>query len=158
MLPATAHVDFVAFAGAYAVGVTAGIISHVPGGSGRVRNGGRASRVPQIPADALLGSLLAYRAVFYLAPLGVATVMFAAEELGAQRARLAQARARAAAFIGPVVPSVVGALTFIAGTELLFSGATHHMDRGIASLTRLLPLPVRGTLASGRQRRRAWRC
>src|SRR6202000_2011755 len=81
-------------------------------------------------------------AVFYLAPLGVATVMFAAEEFGAQRGLLAQARCRASAFIGPVVPSVVGALTFIAGTELLFSGATRHVDGGIASVTRLLPLPV----------------
>ncbi len=141
MLPATAHVGFVAFAGAYAVGVTAGIISHVPGGLG-VFETVVVIAVPQIPADALLGSLLAYRAVFYLAPLGVATVMFAAEELGAQRARLAQARSRAAAFIGPVVPSVVGALTFIAGTELLFSGATHQVDVGIASVTRLVPLPV----------------
>ncbi len=141
MLPATAHVDFVAFAGAYAIGVTAGIISHVPGGLG-VFETVVVLAVPQIPADALLGSLLAYRAVFYLAPLGVATVMFAAEELGAQRARLAQARARASAFIGPVVPSVVGALTFIAGAELLFSGATHHVHSGIASFTRLLPLPV----------------
>ncbi len=98
--------------------------------------------VPQVPTDALLGSLLAYRAVFYVAPLGVATVMFAAEELGAQRARLAQARARATAFIGPVVPSVVGALTFIAGAELLLSGATRHVDGEIASIARWLPLPV----------------
>jgi phosphatidylglycerol lysyltransferase len=141
MLPASSHVDFVAFAGAYAVAVTAGIISHVPGGLGVFETVVVIS-LPSIPADALLGSLLAYRAVFYLAPLGVATVMFAAEELGAQRARLAQARARASAFIGPVVPSVVGALTFIAGTELLFSGATRHVDADIASITRLLPLPV----------------
>ncbi|HTY93970.1 MAG TPA: bifunctional lysylphosphatidylglycerol flippase/synthetase MprF [Steroidobacteraceae bacterium] len=141
MLPATAHVDLVAFAGAYAVGVTAGIISHVPGGLG-VFETIVVIALPGIPADALLGSLLAYRAVFYLAPLGVATVLFAAEELGAQRARLAQARARASAFIGPVVPSVVGALTFIAGAELLFSGATRRVDSGIASFARLVPLPV----------------
>jgi phosphatidylglycerol lysyltransferase len=141
MLPATAHVDFVALAGAYAIGVTVGLISHVPGGLG-VFETVVVLALPQIPAGALLGSLLAYRAVFYLAPLGVATVMFAAEELGAQRARLAQARARAAAFIGPVVPSVVGALTFIAGVELLLSGATRHVDSEIASIARLLPLPV----------------
>ena len=141
MLPATAHVNFVAFAGVYAIGVTAGLISHVPGGLG-VFETVVVIAVPEIPADALLGSLLAYRAVFYLAPLGLATLLFAVEELGAQRARLAQVRARAAAFIGPVVPSVVGALTFIAGAELLFSGATRSMDSGIASFARLLPLPV----------------
>ena len=141
MLPATAHVDFVALAGAYAVGVTAGLISHVPGGLG-VFETVLVIAVPQVPADALLGSLLAYRAVFYLAPLGVATVLFAGEELGAQRLRLAQARARASAFIGPVVPSVVGALTFIAGAELLFSGATRAVDADIAPVVRLLPLPV----------------
>ena len=141
MLPATAHVDFIALAGAYAIGVTIGLISHVPGGLG-VFETVVVIAMPQIPADALLGSLLAYRAVFYLAPLGVATVLFASEELGAQRARLAQARARAAAFIGPVVPSVVGALTFIAGTELLFSGATRKVDSGIASIAEMLPLPL----------------
>ncbi len=141
MLPAAAHVGFVAFAGAYAIGVTAGVISHVPGGLG-VFETVVVFAVPEIPADALLGSLLAYRAIFYLAPLGAATVLFAAEELGAQRARLAQARARAAAFIGPVVPSVVGALTFIAGAGLLFSGATRSGDSDIASFARLLPLPV----------------
>ncbi len=59
-----------------------------------------------------------------------------------KRLRLAQARARASAFIGTVVPSVVGALTFIAGAELLFSGATRHVHTGIASIARLLPLPV----------------
>ncbi|HEY1900673.1 MAG TPA: bifunctional lysylphosphatidylglycerol flippase/synthetase MprF [Steroidobacteraceae bacterium] len=141
MLPATAPVDFVALAGAYAIGVTAGLISHVPGGLG-VFETVVVLAVPQIPADALLGSLLAYRAVFYLAPLGVATVLFAGEELGAQRARLSQARSRAAAFIGPAAPSVVGALIFIAGAELLFSGASRHVDRDIASFVRLLPLPV----------------
>ena len=140
MLPATAHVDFVALAGAYAIGVTAGLISHVPGGLG-VFETVVVLAVPQVPTDALLGSLLAYRAVFYLAPLGVATVMFAAEELGAQRARLAQARARASAFIGPVVPSVVGALTFIAGAELLLSGATRDVTGEMASIAKLLPLP-----------------
>ena len=122
-------------------GGTAGIVSHVPGGVG-VFETVVVIAVPQIPADAMLGSLLAYRAIFYLAPLGVATVMFAAEEFGAQRLRLAQARARASAFIGPVVPSVVGALTFIAGAELLFSGATRNVHTGIASYARLLPLPV----------------
>jgi len=141
MLPPSAHVDFIALTGAYAIGVTAGLISHVPGGLG-VFETIVVLAIPQIPADALLGSLLAYRAVFYLAPLGVATVMFAAEEFGAQRARLAQARARAAAFIGPVVPSVVGALTFIAGAELLLSGATRQVSGGIASFATLLPLPV----------------
>jgi phosphatidylglycerol lysyltransferase len=141
MLPASAHVDFVPLAGAYAIGVTAGLISHVPGGLG-VFETVVVLAVPEIPADTMLGSLLAYRAVFYLVPLGFATVLFAAEELGAQRARLAQARARASAFIGPVVPSVVGALTFIAGAELLFSGASRKVNVEIASVARLLPLPV----------------
>ena len=120
MLPATAHVDFVALAGAYAIGVTAGLISHVPGGLG-VFETVVVLAVPQVPTDALLGSLLAYRAVFYLAPLGVATVMFAAEELGAQRADDR----------GDHRPD-----------ERRGAGATRHVDGEIASIARFLPLPV----------------
>ena len=141
LLPPSAHVDFLTFAGAYAIAVAAGLVSHVPGGLG-VFEAVVVFAVPGVPTDVLLGSLLAYRSVFYLGPLLLATLLFGAEELGAQRARLAQARQRMSAFIAPVVPSVVGALTFIAGAVLLFSGTTPAIDTRIAPLARLLPLAV----------------
>jgi phosphatidylglycerol lysyltransferase len=141
LLPPAAHVSYAQFAGTYAIAVAAGLASHVPGGLG-VFEAVIVFAVPNVAPEALLGSLLAYRSIYYLAPLGPATLLFGAEELGAQRARLTQARQRMASFIAPVVPSVAGALTFLAGAVLLFSGTTPAVDTRLAPLARLLPLTV----------------
>ena len=98
--------------------------------------------VPNVPAEALLGSLLAYRAIYYLVPLVFGTLLFGAKELAAQGARLARAQQLASMYIAPVVPQIAGALTFLAGALLLFSGATPAIDERLAFLDRLLPLAV----------------
>src|SRR5207245_217592 len=67
LLPPEAHIGFVTLLGAYAAAVVAGIISHVPGGIG-VFEAVILLALPNVPPDALLGSLLAYRAVSYLVP------------------------------------------------------------------------------------------
>ena len=77
-----------------------------------------------VPPEALLGSLLAYRAIYYFVPLLFGAILFAYKELSATRAHLARARERAAMYVAPVAPQIAGALTFLAGTVLLVSGAT----------------------------------
>ncbi len=141
LLPQSAAIGYVSFAGLFAVAIAAGLITHLPGGIGAFE-AVVVFALPQVPLDALLGSLLAYRLVYFLVPLLVATLLFGAEELWAQRARLAQARRRAAGFVAPAVPSIVGALTFIAGAVLLASGATPEIDTRLAPLEGLLPLAV----------------
>ncbi|HTW37405.1 MAG TPA: bifunctional lysylphosphatidylglycerol flippase/synthetase MprF [Steroidobacteraceae bacterium] len=141
LLPQSAAIGYVSFAGLFAVAIAAGLITHLPGGIGAFE-AVIVFALPQVPLDALLGSLLAYRLVYFLAPLLVATLLFGTEELWAQRARLAQARRQAAAFVAPAVPSIVGALTFIAGAVLLASGATPEIDTRLAPLEGLLPLAV----------------
>ena len=141
LLPASAGLGYVSFLGLFAAAIAAGLITHLPGGIGAFE-AVMVFALPQVPTDTLLGSLLAYRFVYFLVPLLVAALLFGAEELSAQRARLAQARQQAAAFIAPVVPAVVGALTFIAGAVLLASGATPELDTRLAPLESLLPLAV----------------
>jgi phosphatidylglycerol lysyltransferase len=141
LLPQTAHIPFITFVGVYAVAVIAGIVSHVPGGVG-VFEAVMLFALPGVPADALLGSLLAYRAVYYLVPLVFGTLLFGSKELSAQRGRLARAQELASIYITPVVPQIAGALTFLAGTLLLFSGATPAVDERLAFLDRFLPLAV----------------
>ena len=141
LLPAGSHVPFVTFLGAYAAAVIAGIISHVPGGVG-VFEAVILFTVPTIPTDALLGSLLAYRAIYYLVPLVFATLLFGAKEFTAQRERFARAQELASLYIAPVVPQIAGALTFLAGALLLFSGATPAIDERLIFLDRVLPLAV----------------
>jgi phosphatidylglycerol lysyltransferase len=98
--------------------------------------------VPNVPPEAMLGSLLAYRAVYYLVPLVVGTLLFGSKELAAQSQRFAWAQQLASAYIAPVVPQIAGALTFLAGALLLFSGATPAVDERLAFLDRFLPLAV----------------
>lgn len=141
LLPAGANISFLAFLGAYAAAVTAGIISHVPGGIG-VFETVIILAIPQVPASALLGSMLVYRAVYYLVPLAVAALLFGAKELEARRASLARAHELASLYIAPVVPQVAGTLIFVCGVVLLVSGATPAVDERLKTLYDVLPLGV----------------
>jgi len=141
LLPPAAHIGYLSFLGIFAAAIAAGLTTHLPGGIG-VFEAIVVLAVPEARPDALLGSLLAYRIVYYLTPLAVAALAFGGEELSAQLARLATVRRRAAAFVAPVVPAVAGALTFVAGTVLLVSGATPELDTRLAPLNRFLPLAV----------------
>ena len=141
LLPSGSHIGFLPFVGAYAIAVIAGIVSHVPGGIGVFETvmllilGG-------IPPEALLGSLLAYRAIYYFVPLLFGAVLFGYKELSATRAHFARARERAAMYVAPVAPQIAGALTFLAGTVLLVSGATPAINSRLALLHRFIPLAV----------------
>ena len=94
--------------------------------------------LPQMPADELLGSLLAYRAVYYVAPLVVGALLFAGDELRAQRGHLKRAQVFASAYVTPVVPQVVATLSFVAGGVLLLSGATPGVDDAHRRVARAL--------------------
>jgi len=141
LLPSGAHIGFITFIGAYAIAIIAGIVSHVPGGIG-VFETVMLLILRGIPAEALLGSLLAYRAIYYLVPLLFGAALFAYKELSANRAHLARARERAALYVAPVAPQIAGALTFLAGTVLLVSGATPGINSRLALLHRFIPLAV----------------
>jgi phosphatidylglycerol lysyltransferase len=141
LLPPSAHVPFVTFVGVYAAAVIVGIVSHVPGGVG-VFEAVILYTLPNVPADALMGSLLAYRAVYYVVPLVFGTLLFGSKELAAQRGRLAWAQELASIYVAPVVPQIAGALTFLAGALLLFSGATPAVEERLAFLDQVLPLAV----------------
>jgi phosphatidylglycerol lysyltransferase len=137
LLPPEAHVTFVAFIGLYAGAVAAGLLSHVPGGLG-VFEAAIVLMLPGVPTDQLLGALLAYRAIYYLAPLLVGALTLLVFEL---RPRL-MSWVRASAYITPIVPQAAATLTFVAGVVLLFSGATPSVDARIRVLQRLLPLAI----------------
>lgn len=141
LLPADAAVHLPAFVGVYVVAVTAGLVSSVPGGLG-VFETVVVLCMPGVPTGPLLGALLAYRAIYYLLPLLVAASMFLGREVILQRARLRSARDLASAWIVPLIPMVMGALTFLAGVVLLLSGATPISGNRVQSLAHLMPLPV----------------
>ena len=145
LLPASADVSFLTFAGIYAVSVVGGLVSQIPGGLG-VFEAILMLALPRVPAPELLGALLAYRALYYFAPLVVAALALAAAELYRQRPRLRRAGGMAdallAPILGPVAPQLVGVLVFVAGAVLLLSGSTPAIDARLGTLVGIVPLPL----------------
>ncbi|GMU68133.1 MAG: hypothetical protein AMXMBFR37_04660 [Steroidobacteraceae bacterium] len=145
LLPDSADLDFATFAGVYALGIVGGVLSQVPGGLG-VFEAILLLALPGVPAPQLLGALLAYRGIYYLAPLALAAFALLLHELYMQRARLALLRRTAGNWITPllrpIAPQLIGVLVFVAGAVLLLSGATPALDARLHELRRIVPLPL----------------
>jgi phosphatidylglycerol lysyltransferase len=141
LLPSTADVPFVAFAGLYMVALAASVASAVPGGLG-VFESILVLLLPAVPAPQMLGALLAYRLVYYVIPFGLALLLLSTHEAGLHRGRLAQALLWARKSLDLVVPQAMALVVFGAGFLLLLSGATPGTGTRLAALDRLLPLPV----------------
>lgn len=79
------QVAFPTVLGVLLVAAVAGVIAHVPAGLGVLEAVFVALLAPGVPPHALIGALLAYRAIYYLLPLTVATLAYLAMELRARR-------------------------------------------------------------------------
>src|SRR6201996_530490 len=126
---------FVAF---YAIAITAGIISHIPGGVGVFETVMLlAAGSNGIPRDAMLGALLLNRGIYYVLPLVVATGLLIVHEL---RSGIAAPVGRMAVRLSP---TLLAALTLIAGIWLIVSGGTPFTDDARDLLAALrVPLPL----------------
>jgi phosphatidylglycerol lysyltransferase len=118
----------------------AGLISHVPGGLGvfeAVMLAGFGATGNHGLEAPILGSLAAYRLVYYLLPLGAATLMVVWREVRALRH---------AALITPwfsgLLPPFFAGLTLVSGAVLLFSGATLAIPGRMEILRGFVPLPL----------------
>ncbi|HYM34245.1 MAG TPA: lysylphosphatidylglycerol synthase domain-containing protein, partial [Steroidobacteraceae bacterium] len=120
LLPEGARPSLLGFSGAYAAAVLGGLISTVPAGLG-VFESIMLLLLPNIPGDQLLGCLLVYRAIYYWAPLALATVLFVIAELWQQRAFIGRVNALASVYVKPIAPQLAGVLIFLSGAVLLVS-------------------------------------
>ncbi|MEZ5925523.1 MAG: lysylphosphatidylglycerol synthase domain-containing protein [Hyphomicrobiaceae bacterium] len=79
LLPDSANIGFLPFVGVFAIAMTLGLASHVPGGIG-VFETVILLAMPSTPASALFASLLVFRCIYYLVPLLIALGLFAWSE------------------------------------------------------------------------------
>ncbi|HEY9606508.1 MAG TPA: UPF0104 family protein [Allocoleopsis sp.] len=84
LLPSTSSLSYTSFLGIYLLAMTAGVVSNVPGGLGVFETVILLILAPQIPATTVLGSLLAYRGIYYILPLGGATILLGVYEIAAR--------------------------------------------------------------------------
>ncbi len=86
-LSAAGDVSYLAVASVYVIANVAAIVSHVPGGLGVIEG----VVLLLLPGESLIGPLLVFRFVYYLAPLALGASLFAISEL-ALRGRTQMAR------------------------------------------------------------------
>ncbi len=141
MLPPVAQVSYPAFVGIFVTAMVAGLASHVPGGLGVIETV-LVLQLPDVRKDALLGSLLAWRCVYYLVPLTFAALLMAGAEFGLQRHRLTRLVAAASVWLEAAAPAVIGAVVFLGGAVLLISGATPAVDSRMQMLAGWIPLGI----------------
>jgi phosphatidylglycerol lysyltransferase len=128
---------FPAFLAFYALAITAGILTHVPGGVGVFEAVMLVAVGQGAPRDAMLAALLLNRGIYYVLPLVVATGMLVLYEL---HSGVAAPVGRIAARLSP---RLLAALTLVAGVWLIVSGVTPFTEDARAVLVALhVPLPV----------------
>ncbi|HMA10528.1 MAG TPA: lysylphosphatidylglycerol synthase domain-containing protein, partial [Steroidobacteraceae bacterium] len=141
LLPADAAVPFPLFLGVYVLAVVAGIVSHVPAGLG-VFETVLLLALPEVPREALLAAILAYRAIYYLVPLALAALLSAAMLVHARREKISEDLGRLRRLFGWMAPITASSAVFIVGAVLLFSGSTPALPERLSLLHGLVPLPL----------------
>ncbi|QEA39504.1 bifunctional lysylphosphatidylglycerol flippase/synthetase MprF [Pistricoccus aurantiacus] len=134
LLPDHAGFGPLGFLGLYVIAITAGLISHVPGGVG-VFEAVILLVVPQEAHGGTLAALVTYRLVYYLLPLALAGLLLAARALRRPSRGLMS-------WSLPLAPSLFAVLVFVSGLLLLISGATPAIESRIDWLNAILPLGV----------------
>jgi uncharacterized membrane protein YbhN (UPF0104 family) len=85
LLPPNNVFGFPAFLGVFVLAYLLGILSNVPGGLGVFESIILVSMTPEVPAPAVLSSLLVYRGVYHLLPLTIGGIAFIATEFARSR-------------------------------------------------------------------------
>ena len=131
------HIAPSTFAAFYAIAITAGIISHVPGGVGVFEAVMLLSSGNEVPTETMLGALLLYRGLYYVLPLVLATFTLIVYEL---KSGVAAPVGRMAVHLSP---RLMAALALIAGGWLMVSGVTPFTEDAREILVAMnVPLPL----------------
>ena len=142
LLPPADGLGFGRVLGAVLLSQCLGLISNVPGGVGVFETAMVVLLRPWLPGDQVLGALIGYRLVYYVAPLVLAVPLLLAHELLLRSATLRRGWRVLAKVAPAIVPRALALTTFAGGIVLLASGATPAVSGRLELLERLLPLPV----------------
>jgi phosphatidylglycerol lysyltransferase len=125
---------------AYTLAIIAVLITHVPGGVG-IFEAVILAALPTTGRPELVAALLAYRMIYYIAPLIVAVMLVVIQE--GQRWRKPFVRTmRGVQVVGSsIAPLMIAALVFLGGSVLLVSGSLPAVPWRMKELYQFLPVP-----------------
>jgi len=122
LLPADLGIGYWRLLGAFLLAIGAGAVSNVPGGLG-VFESVLLLLLPNISAAPLLGAVLAFRLIYYVAPLTVALVLITTQALTIHGGRLRQATRVGGGWLRGMAPQAVGMAVFLTGAALIVGGS-----------------------------------
>lgn len=141
LLPATTGVSYLGVLGVYLFSVVGAMLTHVPGGIGIFELSVLVLIAPPDPHE-VLASLVIFRLIYYVVPLGAAMALLLSTELRYNRQGLARAGNVIGRWSPWIVSRVVAFLVFAAGAVLLLSGALPAGMQHSRWARHLLPLSV----------------
>lgn len=142
LLPASPDVDLSHVLQVFLLAQCAGMVSHVPGGLGVLETVVMLSLGAFYPAPVLLGTLVAYRGIYYLMPLALAALLLGLHEAAQRRAQLARAWESAGKWLPTLAPRLFAMASFVGGVLLIISNATPVQGWRAESLAAWVPLPL----------------
>ena len=139
LVPGATPASFPAFVLAYALGILAAVVTHVPGGVGVFE----AVVLAVVPGDrvAIFAALIAYRLIYYLLPLALAATLLAWREGVRHRSFTGRLLRDGRAAATGIAPLMLAAATFFGGGMLLLSGSLPSLQARMGVLAAILPLP-----------------
>jgi phosphatidylglycerol lysyltransferase len=140
LMPNELNNGFGHFLAIFVIAQIIGLVSHVPGGLGvfeAVMLAGFGATGNEALAAPIIGALAAFRVIYYLLPLCMATVLVLQRE-----ARGLRQKSLLTPWFTGLLPSFFAGLTMVSGAVLLFSGATRALPKRMDILRDVLPLSV----------------
>ncbi|MCC7201971.1 MAG: bifunctional lysylphosphatidylglycerol flippase/synthetase MprF [Nitrospirae bacterium] len=142
LLPSETALSYPEVMGIFLLAQIAGLASQVPGGLGVFETVVLIFLSERMTPSAVLGSLIAYRGIYYLLPLAVATVLLGAHELMLRKKAVIQVVSIFEDWVPRLLPNVFAFTIFLGGAILLFSGSTPSVAWRYELLQDFLPVPV----------------
>jgi phosphatidylglycerol lysyltransferase len=133
--------NFFQFLGIFLIAIAAGLISSVPGGIG-VFEAVLLAALPQVDRGVLLGTVIVYRLIYYVAPLTLAMALLISHEVRHHARTLIAPTREVAKRLSSIAPQLVAVAVFLAGTVLLLSGSTPAISSRLNFIAKAIPLPV----------------
>lgn len=118
------------------------LASHLPGGVGVFEGLIILTLRPYIPVPQLVSALVVYRVVYFLAPLSLAGMALAFDEMRQRRHQVVRGLGWGRQRLERLTPRLAAVCVFACGVVLLFSGATPPAEHRLELLNRLIPLGV----------------
>ena len=119
-----------------------GLMSTVPGGLGVFEGIILLLLSEAVEPASLIGSLLLYRLIYYLLPLGIASIALGIEELSSRKEMLKRLGETIGKWAAMLIPQVFAGSSLVAGGILLVSGALPPAHGRMTILRDILPLPA----------------